>query len=127
MRIYIAGPLSAPTVREEFENVERALEVAGQLAQLGHHVEVPHLTQYLAQHPAWQWAPRTYEFWVGWWDIPLLRECDAIFLMDGWGHSTGCRMELAFAYKEGIDTYFHLEDVPDNSSDPEFQRALGNI
>ena len=36
-------------------------------------------------------------------DMALLERCDAIITCPGWGMSTGCQAEVAFAYLHGIE------------------------
>lgn len=38
-------------------------------------------------------------------DITLLLGCDCMVLLEGWEYSRGCRIEVAVAKVEGIDTY----------------------
>lgn len=39
-------------------------------------------------------------------DIGLLLQCDAIYLLDGWGQSKGCKLELDIATTCGMEVYF---------------------
>lgn len=43
-------------------------------------------------------------------DIAMLFECDAIFMLKGWGESKGARLEHALAEFLGIDIYYEEEN-----------------
>lgn len=123
MWIFLSGKLSAPTVEEEYENVQEAIAVAIKLMKKGHIVIIPHLTQYIADHPDCD-LPRTYEFWVDWWDFAHIRLCDALFLMENWEDSVGALKEVAYATQLGLPMFITLDEVPNHSDNLDFQRAL---
>lgn len=39
-------------------------------------------------------------------DIPILKECDAIYMLKGWDKSKGARIELAIAKADGMDILY---------------------
>jgi len=123
MWIFVSGKLSAPTLEEEYENVQKAIAVTVKLMKKGHFVEIPHLTQYITDHPDCD-LPRTYEFWVEWWDFAHLDRCDAIFMMSDWDLSTGAQIEWTRANENGMLIFYDLDEVPDESDHPDFQAAL---
>lgn len=124
MFIYIAGPLSASTKEEEHKNVQRAIAIGIQLMRKGHRVMIPHLTQYIADHPDCD-LPRTRAFWVRWFDFGWMDKCDAVFFMEGWRESEGAILEYLYAL-QGMLRYYGLEEVPDRSHKPEFKEAMGD-
>lgn len=45
-------------------------------------------------------------------DIAALKRCDAIYMLNGWEHSTGARAELALANWKGLCVYYQVNGVP---------------
>lgn len=39
-------------------------------------------------------------------DIPALIRCDGIYMLQGWGHSRGARLEYAIARELGLSVFF---------------------
>lgn len=88
-RIYVAGPMSnMPDL-----NYPEFHRVAGQLRELGYHVENP------AENP----APRCGS-WEGYMRLAIaqLVTCDEIHMLRGWQGSRGARMEHGIARELGL-------------------------
>ena len=106
MRIYVAGPYSAPTAREVQANVNEAIRVACALMRKGHSVYIPHLSHYVWLHPEGNFP---YEHWVAQ-DYVWLDECDALYFI---ASSPGADKERAYMEKGWRrPVYTSLEDVP---------------
>ena len=105
MKIYVAGPYTAPDARSVAMNVDRAIRVACKLIRLGHEVFLPHLNHYIWTHPDGDFD---YEVWLRI-DLAFLACCDAIFVID---ESPGVRRELELAWKLGLKEFRKIEDVP---------------
>lgn len=112
MRVYIAGPYTAPSAEEVHRNVARAMEVARQVYLKRHIPVVPHLTHFL--HLDWvakgTWAP--YKFWMVN-AAATLEDCDAILMIENWQNSEGAKKEFDWAQELDMPTYFTVEDLPD--------------
>lgn len=109
LKIYVAGPISAPTHAEVKANAERAIDAGIRLIYKGHHPFVPHLsvwTNVLAQQ-----SYTTEISWQTWMDIDdvFLQCCDALLYL---GSSRGADIELARAKELGLKIYYSVEEVP---------------
>lgn len=103
LRIYVAGPLSAPSPALRLRNVRRAIAVATALAERGWHPFLPHLSHY--------WDPTErlgYAWWMGW-CREWLGACDALYWI---GSSPGADREAGWARALGLEIYQRLADVP---------------
>lgn len=83
MRIYISGPITGRdrnVVREAFYNAE------AMLIERGHIVVNPlRIAERLPENSEWKAYMAA--------DLPALFECDAIYQLDGWRSSNGCKLE----------------------------------
>lgn len=95
-RIYISGPISGHDLDERrgvFEVAEAVMESMGYepvnpIAVADWHPEDVTTHQHMRR------------------DIALLLGCDAIFMMKGWTHSKGCKVEFDVATAIGLPIYF---------------------
>ena len=112
MNIYISGPILGTTDYEE-----RFRRTAEKIKKCGHTpIDPLKITREYPGSSSWTDAEcLAYE-------IGLLSECDAIYLMKGWKHSGGAQVEARFAERVGIPR-FYLEDV---ELDPEWTFG-GNV
>lgn len=109
MRIYVAGPYTAPTLEDIERNVARAREIGVFLIRLGHTPFVPHLSHYLDETAAQIPGGRIpYEEWMRQ-DLEWLRLCDALYVIAG---SPGADLEVAAAHALGMAVYRNLDQVP---------------
>ena len=91
MRIYISGPITGTTdYMERFAAAERKLLENGW-------AEVVNPAEKNAQFP----AGTCWETYMGE-SLKMLCECDAIYMMRGWGGSRGARLELLVAQELGL-------------------------
>jgi hypothetical protein len=108
MKIYVAGPYSAPTAREVQANVNEAIRIGCALMRKGHSVYIPHLMHYVWLHPDGDFS---YEHWTEQ-DMIWLDDCDALFFI---APSPGANKERERKKKtEGI-IYTKLEEAPDEA------------
>lgn len=98
MKIYISGKITGfpiDVVRERFNTAESFLESAG--------FEVVNpLKNFLAVSEPWERMAR---------DIELLLPCDAVYMLDGWRHSKGARIEYNIAVETGKYVLFESQVV----------------
>lgn len=89
MKIYVAGAMSNLP-----DHGHPAFHAAADLLRsLGHEVVSPAEQGYPLDKP-WAWYLRR--------DIPLLLECDAVAVLDGWRVSRGARLEVHVARELGL-------------------------
>jgi len=112
-RIYVAGPLSAPTAEERAANIARADYVGKQIFLKGHYPFVPHKqaeTWFEETNPLFQ----DYDALVADHDIlGWLMICDAVIFIGEWEASRGSQMEFKAAIEAGKRIFFHLVQIPD--------------
>lgn len=112
MRIYVAGPYSAPTRDGVEANIQRAMRTAASCMFRGHDAHCPHtatdpIEQYAtAYHKGWL----DYERWMRL-DFGLIRHwATALFYI---APSPGTDRELALAEELGLTVFRSLDEVPD--------------
>ncbi len=111
LRIYIAGPMSAPTEAGIDANVRQADHVARELFKRGHHPFCPHTqshTWFRDPHP----DIHNYDRIVRDFDFAWLRLCHAIYLLPGWTDSRGARMEVTESLRLDLQRFYSLDEVP---------------
>jgi len=102
--IYVAGPLSAPTLVEGLNNIGRMLEVARDIEIFGHAPFFPAWDVLLAfANPGEFDYEDFFESNAAW-----LRKADAIFVA---AHSPGVDREIEIALKTRILVLDKLEDI----------------
>ena len=111
MRIYVAGPYSAPTVHEIAVNVGIARATAAELWTRGHEAFCPHV----ASHDVHEEAEDlfryeiAYERWIAH-SLGIIEAwADAVFVI---AESPGVLRELAAANAKGIPIYRSMAEVP---------------
>lgn len=110
LRIYIAGPFTAPTPAAEAANVLRAIDAGLAVAGKGHFPFVPHTSYWFQQqavrtgHPgfSWDWYLRWGRFW--------LETCDALLYL---APSKGADLERTWAYEGGLRVFDSVAQVPE--------------
>lgn len=94
MKIYLSGPISGHDLEERrsvFAAVQERLE------GFGHVVFNPMCNGLPADAPTHDHMLR---------DIEALLHCDAIFMMERWLHSKGCKLEFDVATAIGLPVWF---------------------
>ncbi|MGH9450234.1 MAG: hypothetical protein ACRD11_06780 [Terriglobia bacterium] len=98
LRVYVAGPYSAPTEEEVCANVARAIDAALALYAKGHIPFVPHLTHQIEARARQLGTHVSWEEYVLRWDAPWLELCDALLLLR---ESPGSLQEVEMAERWG--------------------------
>jgi 2'-5' RNA ligase len=109
MRIYVAGPYTAPTAEGKLENTNRAIDAGIELIKRGHSPFVPHLTHFIDERATAQGYDIPWEKWMEL-DFGELDVSDALLFL---APSRGALMELERAQSRGIPIYRSIADVPD--------------
>ena len=111
MRVYIAGPMRGHYLYNfpAFDRVESQLICDGHdpvnPANLDREDGFDPMDLAL-DHPDWDWSelpPGTESADFATRDLELLATCDAIYMLKGWGASTGARAEYAVAKWRGLE------------------------
>ena len=106
LRLYIAGPLRAPTDAERDANIARARDVAERLWQAGHFVFCPHM------HTG-PWDLCVQEQHIMDFGLWMLQHMDGLVLVEGWAPlSEGTQAEIVEARKLGVQGYESAAEVP---------------
>lgn len=109
LRIYVAGPYTAPTLAENEAHVLRSIDISLALLAKGHFPFIPHLTHYVEMRAKERNIRISWEEYMRW-DEQWLRQCDALFYI---APSRGADMELGLATKFGLTIFRDLAEVPD--------------
>jgi O-glycosyl hydrolase len=108
LKIYIAGPYSAPTLEEKLENTNKAIMAGIKVLIKGHYPYIPHLTHYVDLFAHEKGIPLKWEDYIDW-DLTWLELCDALLFL---GDSRGARIELEYAKKLGKYIFILLMKYP---------------
>lgn len=102
--IFVCGPFNGASEWIRHYNIRKAANAAVDIWKRGGVAICPHLNsgEFFAQAPE-------YQFTEGY--LEVLRRCDAIFLINGWELSTGCRRELAEAVRTGLTIIRTFDDL----------------
>ena len=109
LKIYLAGPYSAPTLKEREANVSRAISIGISLYKKGHFPFISHLSHFVdicTKKLKWEDYMQC--------DLAWLEVADAMFFM---GHSPGADVELIRAEYHGLQIFYSLDDVEEVSED----------
>lgn len=99
LKIYCAGAYTAPEDAGILANVIHALRGAVLVAEAGAHPIVPHTA--LPFCDTWQDAMNACR--------DLFTACDGVFMMPGWEHSRGARMEHDWAHEQQMPVFYAVE------------------
>ena len=99
-RVYISGPMSG-IPREEF--LRRFLEAEATLRKKGFYRIVNPINVWTCRWP-WLYKIIGYKLTL-WYDLQLLKRCDAIYLLDGWHKSKGAVCEYNVAWHHQLEIY----------------------
>lgn len=102
--IYVAGPYRAKTVWGVEQNIHRARAIGAQLCSLGAYAVIPHsnTAHFDGLAPDEFWLEATLE---------LMRRCDAVMMVPGWGDSSGARAEREEALRLLLPVFYTFDDV----------------
>ena len=107
LRVYIAGPISAPAKHETLENVQKAFDVALEIAKKGHIFYLPHLSVFFDEYAQEKEMNLSWKYWMAF-DKVWLEKCDAMFYI---GPSPGANRELEWAKELGMKIFYSLDEV----------------
>ncbi|NHJ14740.1 MAG: DUF4406 domain-containing protein [Candidatus Thorarchaeota archaeon] len=108
MKIYVAGPYTANTLREINANIQRAIDAGIHIWKKGHFPYIPHLLHWVDIRATELNVPMDWEDYILW-DAPWLDACDALLLL---AESKGALIELKRAKDEGKVIFRSLEEIP---------------
>jgi hypothetical protein len=97
--IYLAGPYSATTINQTYENIQKARQKAIELWTQGNAVICPHLNSYMMDGVV------PYEQFLNGY-LEILKQCDAVYMMSGWETSKGSKRENEFAKENNIPVIY---------------------
>ena len=103
--IYVAGPYRADTEWGVKQNIDRAEAVALKYWRAGYAVFCPH------KNSSFMGGSCPDETWLEG-GLVILKRCDAIVMMTGWGNSPGACRELEVAMAANIPYFFDID--PEN-------------
>ena len=112
LRIYVAGPYTAESEAQIFDNVMKVLDAGLNLWKKVHYPYIPHLTHFVDLRAQEKGIPMKWEDYMEW-DKVWLEFCDALLFLD---NSKGAKRELEYAKKLGKTIYFDIADVPSISN-----------
>jgi hypothetical protein len=109
LKIYVAGPYTAPTAELRLRNTNIAIDVGLQLWKKGHFPYIPHLTHFVDERAAEIDIPMQYEEYLAW-DTEWLKQCDAFLYL---ASSRGADYELQNAKRLGLAIFHSIDEIPD--------------
>lgn len=108
MRIYVAGPYSAPTEQEREANANRAIDAGIAVTAKGHVPFIPHLNHMWDIRACERDVVYPWEYWIEW-CLEWLSLCDCLLCL---GRSRGVDVEIEYARKSGIPIYYSVDEIP---------------
>lgn len=115
MKIYISGPITG----KDPEEARRAFETAEtEIRAKGHEPVNPYKLQCILapETTTWEQYMRVA--------LALLRECEAICMLPGWGNSQGARIENGQSYMDGRIIFDSVKEIRQEKP-PEQEAANG--
>ena len=100
--VYIAGPYRADSEWEVKQNIDRAEAVALKYWRAGYAVFCPH------KNSSFMGGSCPDETWLEG-GLEILKRCDAIVMMSGWGNSRGSCKEIELARELNIPVFFNID------------------
>lgn len=112
LKLYIAGPYTAPTEQQRMANVNAAIDAAIAAYRKGHFPFIPHLTHFVDVRAKQSSLPLQWEDYIRW-DLVWLNECDAVLCLGG---SRGADLELDAAKRLGKRIFSSVDELPPASN-----------
>jgi len=104
MKIYISGPISHdPYYEEAFSRAEEYLSYLGY--EVVNPVDIPEREFDGPDRDVQKWHYYMRE------SIKLLMDCDQIYMLEGWEHSRGARLEQKIALELAMARMYETEDI----------------
>lgn len=120
LRIYIAGPYTAPTEAERVVNTQRAIAAGLKIFRLGHIPYIPHLTHYVDIYAQSTGVRMTWDDYIAL-DLAWLEVCDALLYL---GPSKGADLELQYATDLGKTIFRAISEIPSRNN---ARRDVGSV
>jgi hypothetical protein len=117
LRIYVAGPYTAPSLDKIESNVNAAIDAGIEVFRRGHFPYVPHLTHFVDKRANEIGKPLQWEDFIVW-DRAWLGKAEAILYL---GSSPGADLELKLAISQGKKVFRSIDDVPTVKTKPGVQ------
>lgn len=108
LRVYVAGPYTAPTPELVESNVQRAIDFGIMVIRKGHIPYIPHLSHWVELRAQQAWESISYEKWLEI-DREWIRLCDALLIIET---SPGVQSERAYAEQLGMPIFYSVDDLP---------------
>jgi hypothetical protein len=108
LRIYIAGPYTAPDKNGHEVNTQRAIDAGIVVFLKGHYPYIPHLTHFVDMRAKRTGVNLEWADYIRW-DTPWLDLCDAFLYL---GSSKGADLELERARKLGKRIFLSMHSCP---------------
>lgn len=107
-KVYVAGPITAPTDAEMLVNVQKAMRVGCELMKHGHSVFVPHTSFFM--HNYAKLTGLYQPTWADWikLDLFMLPGFDVLIRLEG--DSRGTDVEVATAELLGIPVFYSADE-----------------
>ena len=102
--VYISGPISAKTKKQQRKNLDRFFVIEDELSLFDLEIANPARWEEKRQH-TWEWYMNRDLSWI------KENKPDMIFMMNGWRESKGAIRELELCIKLGIAVMFEDESV----------------
>ena len=121
LKIYIAGPYTAPTDEQLEKNVNSAIDAAFAILDKGHFPYIPHLTHFVDKRASEKGIKLTWDDYIRW-DTVWAELCDALLYL---GSSKGADLELELAVRLGKKIYRSLNEIPSATTEIQTNAAEG--
>jgi hypothetical protein len=108
MRIYVAGPYTAPSAKGHARNTARAIDAGIALFRKGHRPYIPHLTHFVDLRAKRTGVKLRWHDYIEW-DMPWLEVCDGFLYL---APSKGADLELKEARKLKKRIFLSIAEVP---------------
>ena len=108
LKIYIAGPYTAPTEDKIKSNVLRAIDAGLEIYRRGHFPYIPHLTHFVDLRSKELDAGMRWEDYIHW-DRAWLTDCDALLHL---ASSRGADLELGWAKEAEKRIFYNVHEIP---------------
>jgi len=98
LRVYVAGPYSAPDHMQVLRNIRRGQNAAKKILDSGHYPFCPFIDYQLLFHGDENTSIETlYKY-----SLAFLEVCDVMIMLPGYEESKGCKGEIEFANEKKI-------------------------
>ena len=109
-RVYISGPMTdKQTGKVSKENIEAFFRAEERLRDAGN-IRIVNPARVWACR--WPWLYRIVGYSLTlWYDLQLLKRCDAIYLLNGWQDSVGAYEEFKLAFRRNLYVMTEQADI----------------